>query len=307
MCSFAWLLTVLFAYPFLTAGKAVEADILVVEGWQSNEALAKAAREFRSGGYQTLITTGGRMMSSKYLKQHHELRYTMKSGGFPKGAELLINGSGIDYASFELSMCGSDGWETKVTGQPQHFTYEIPCEAASISIMSKNSREVDPETQNLFIKYVLIDWRNILSMDVTAERWVWQAVEGNGPMVGTGTLLITDHATKSRNELVALGIPEEQIMIAPGGGNGMHRTRQNANGLKRAIDREGLTGRAMNLFTTGIHARRSRMLYEQALGQEMGVVVAKDPRVSPFWWWLSPKNWWRVLKELAGCLYYQFA
>lgn len=299
-----WLFIVLFAYPFLAYEDNSGSVFLVVEGWQSDQALKAAAIEFQSGSYQKLITTGGRMTSSQYLKVDHELRFTTLEEALPAGAELLINGSGIDHASFKIAMCGEDGWETPVTGEPQQFKYTLPCAAQSISLISENSGSVDSGTQNLFIKYVWVGRRNILSKQVRAELWSWELDEATSAKLGTGVPLVIDHATKARNKLLALGISEDRIIVARGGGNGMHRTRQNAQGLNRKLESDALKGKDITLLTTGIHARRSRLLYERALGQDVGVMVVPDSRVSPAWWWLEPINWWRILRELGGCLYY---
>ena len=49
----------LTAYPFLALNRPVSADVLVVEGWVHDFAIAGAVAEFRNGGYRTVFTTGG--------------------------------------------------------------------------------------------------------------------------------------------------------------------------------------------------------------------------------------------------------
>lgn len=46
-------------FPFLAVTDRVESDVLVVEGWVPPFAIEAAAREFRSGAYSIVYTTGG--------------------------------------------------------------------------------------------------------------------------------------------------------------------------------------------------------------------------------------------------------
>jgi uncharacterized SAM-binding protein YcdF (DUF218 family) len=46
-------------YPFLATTQPVNADVLVVEGWVHQYAIQAAVREFRSGSYKRVLTTGG--------------------------------------------------------------------------------------------------------------------------------------------------------------------------------------------------------------------------------------------------------
>jgi uncharacterized SAM-binding protein YcdF (DUF218 family) len=47
------------AYPFLAVTDRVNADTLVVEGWVHEYAIRTAAKEFHSGDYKRVFTTGG--------------------------------------------------------------------------------------------------------------------------------------------------------------------------------------------------------------------------------------------------------
>lgn len=73
-----WLLTcgfvvtlVLFIFtqihPFLAVNAPISAELLIVEGWISDQALSSAITEFNQGGHQKLITTGGAMQLGYYL------------------------------------------------------------------------------------------------------------------------------------------------------------------------------------------------------------------------------------------------
>lgn len=50
---------VLGVYPFFAINRPVDARLLVVEGWVDHYAMKAAAAEFRSGGYERVLVTGG--------------------------------------------------------------------------------------------------------------------------------------------------------------------------------------------------------------------------------------------------------
>ncbi|MBT5986592.1 MAG: YdcF family protein, partial [Nitrospina sp.] len=60
----------LFVHPFLAPTKPVGGDILVVEGWLPDYALEKAKERFQQGGYQLLVTTGGKIGNGLHLSEY---------------------------------------------------------------------------------------------------------------------------------------------------------------------------------------------------------------------------------------------
>ena len=61
---------ILFIHPFLAPTKPVGGDILVVEGWLPDYALEKAKEQFQQGGYQLLVTTGGKIGKGYHLSEY---------------------------------------------------------------------------------------------------------------------------------------------------------------------------------------------------------------------------------------------
>ena len=61
---------ILFIHPFLAPIKPVGGDILVVEGWLPDYALEKAKERFQRGGYQLLVTTGGKIGRGYHLSEY---------------------------------------------------------------------------------------------------------------------------------------------------------------------------------------------------------------------------------------------
>ena len=65
------------------------------------------------------------------------------------------------------------------------------------------------------------------------------------------------------------------------------------------------TCQKVDVFTLGAHARRSRLLFEKALGDEvaMGVIAAPDQTYDQDHWWRSSNGVRTVLSELIAYLY----
>jgi hypothetical protein len=55
---------------FLSLNSPVPADILVVEGWIPDDAIALSIQEFKKGNYRQIITTGGPVDKGFYLVQY---------------------------------------------------------------------------------------------------------------------------------------------------------------------------------------------------------------------------------------------
>jgi hypothetical protein len=84
----------LFVHPFLAPIKPVGGDILVVEGWLPNYALEKAKEQFQQGGYQLLVTTGGKIGRGFHLSEYKtwaELAAsTLKNLDFPEDKIIAV-------------------------------------------------------------------------------------------------------------------------------------------------------------------------------------------------------------------------
>lgn len=68
-------LLVVQIHPFLSVNFPVKANVLVVEGWLPDYALAEVALEFDRGDYQTVIIVGGPLRHGYFLSQYKSYAY----------------------------------------------------------------------------------------------------------------------------------------------------------------------------------------------------------------------------------------
>jgi uncharacterized SAM-binding protein YcdF (DUF218 family) len=115
----------------------------------------------------------------------------------------------------------------------------------------------------------------------------------------------SSYAGMAERELIRLGIPNHIIIVAPSGDTERQRTYESAVAVLRVLQAKGIHPRAVNVFTKGSHARRSRLVFSKAFGPGIGVGVVSwtpsDSAALP--WWQSSDRAKDLLTETVGYLF----
>jgi len=74
-------------HGFLALSDPMPAEILVVEGWCSDDALQRAAEEFRAGNYRILVTTGIPLDHGNFLVAYTNYAYLARATLIKLGVE----------------------------------------------------------------------------------------------------------------------------------------------------------------------------------------------------------------------------
>ena len=108
------------------------------------------------------------------------------------------------------------------------------------------------------------------------------------------------YAGSARAALITAGIPEERITAVPAFGEPKSRSWANAHAFALQAHADGIT--ACDIATVGVHARRSRDLFQTACGPgvRVGVIALHDPYCTRGNWWKSYRGWYTLLKEVFG-------
>lgn len=132
--------------------------------------------------------------------------------------------------------------------------------------------------------------------DAGKYRWV----------VGTGPLSSNrwgsrqwSYAEEAAELLVRLGVPADRVLTARSAERDNHRSFAAAEATARVLAENGIAARHATVFTIGVHARRSRLLFARALGPSVRVgsiawVPPNDPK-GP--WWNSSERAQDLIKE----------
>jgi hypothetical protein len=104
------------------------------------------------------------------------------------------------------------------------------------------------------------------------------------------------------------GVPESRIIVATARNVERERTFESAIAVSRALRSEHLHPSAINVFTCGPHASRSRLVFTKVFQPETNVgVISWAPatyRREP--WWRSSDRAKDFLTETAGYFYETF-
>jgi uncharacterized SAM-binding protein YcdF (DUF218 family) len=105
--------------------------------------------------------------------------------------------------------------------------------------------------------------------------------------------------------LISFGVPRDLVVTASSEEVHRDRTFHAAITVKQWLQQHGLQTTSIDVVTVGAHARRSRLLYQKALGSwvEVGVIAVEDPRFDAKHWWRSSEGVRTVIDEFVAYLY----
>jgi uncharacterized SAM-binding protein YcdF (DUF218 family) len=106
-------------------------------------------------------------------------------------------------------------------------------------------------------------------------------------------------------KLINFGVPSDLVVTASYGEIHRDRTFHSAMAVKQWLHDQGLQTVSIDVVTVGPHARRSRLLYEKALGDavNVGVIAIEDRRFDPNHWWRSSEGVRTIVDESIAYLY----
>jgi uncharacterized SAM-binding protein YcdF (DUF218 family) len=100
----------------------------------------------------------------------------------------------------------------------------------------------------------------------------------------------------------------DAIVAVPTPGAVRDRTYSGAVGAQRWLAAHRPQVGAINVVTLGVHARRSRLLFEKAFGHDVtvGVIAVPDQDYDQNHWWKYSEGVKEVISESAAYLYARF-
>lgn len=120
----------------------------------------------------------------------------------------------------------------------------------------------------------------------------------------TGDLSDT-YASVAASSLRRLGIPADRLQMVPCGTTERGRTFASAVALREHLRSRQQPVPALNIVTEGPHARRTRLAYERAFGDDtaIGIISVKGLEYDAEHWWRSSEGMKEVISESAAYLY----
>jgi uncharacterized SAM-binding protein YcdF (DUF218 family) len=118
----------------------------------------------------------------------------------------------------------------------------------------------------------------------------------------SGLIGFADFAASSADYLIRAGVPPERIVAVPAPASAQDRTFLSAVKLRDWLENESRRYDAVDVLSSGTHARRSRRLFQQALGPDadVGVLSVQPSGYDPEAWWRSSAGVKTVLGEIIS-------
>ena len=109
-------------------------------------------------------------------------------------------------------------------------------------------------------------------------------------------------------EMVRFGVRSDLVVTTSSDEVQRDRTFHAAKSVRLWLREQGLRATSIDVVTIGPHARRTRLLYEKALGNEfrVGIIAVEDRRYDRQYWWRSSAGVRAVVGESIAYLYARF-
>jgi uncharacterized SAM-binding protein YcdF (DUF218 family) len=128
-----------------------------------------------------------------------------------------------------------------------------------------------------------------------------------GPVPGMGQY-INDYQTSASvgaERLIAFGLPTEVVQMVPSRLVDRDRTYSSALALRKWLQSHAPGVTAITVLTEDLHARRTRLLFQKALGRGMtiGIIAVANPDYDAHRWWRYSEGVRDVIGETIAYLY----
>ena len=131
-----------------------------------------------------------------------------------------------------------------------------------------------------------------------------------GPVSAVGSPAADDdtYAYVAASRLRKLGLERSVVQMVPANATDRDRTYSSAVALRKWLNERGVSPHSINVVTLGVHARRTRLLYEKAFGDDVtvGVIAVEDREYNPRRWWRYSEGVREVISEGVAYLYARF-
>jgi hypothetical protein len=116
------------------------------------------------------------------------------------------------------------------------------------------------------------------------------------------------YASVAASRFRKLGLEWPVVQMVPTQAMERDRTYSSAVALRKWLNERGISPHSINIVTLGVHARRTRLLYEKAFGGHVtvGVIAVENREYNPDRWWRYSEGVREVISEGVAYLYVRF-
>lgn len=155
-------------------------------------------------------------------------------------------------------------------------------------------------------------WVDLYAVRATADEFKSGNYERvfatGGPVSGSGgyTNDFNTSASLGAGRLLAAGLKPHVVQMVPSRITARDRTYSSAVALRTWCQENNVPLTSINVVTADVHARRTRLLYQKALGEgvKVGVISVPHPDYDASRWWSYSQG---VRSVLGECIAYVYA
>jgi uncharacterized SAM-binding protein YcdF (DUF218 family) len=126
--------------------------------------------------------------------------------------------------------------------------------------------------------------------------------------MGTSSSIYDTEAWQSAGSLRKAGLPTNEVHAVPSCFVGRDRTYNSALALRTWLREHALGVHSLNVLTEDAHARRTWLLFQEALGPDIkvGIISVPNPDYDARHWWRSSEGVREVIDESIAYVYAKF-
>lgn len=298
------------SYRLLYFNKPVNPGILVVEGWLSEDALQEACDEFKENDYKLILTTGfpnGErfiLASFSRLIVNLPVIFPVKTDGL-YNITLKIKGTeaGGEFAHFRAYADSIELGESFTTRKFKQYTYQIKLSSPPNQIVIEFDNDFLEKAKD---RNIIIDRISVNDYEVPVNTESTELFQRKNGTFTFKRKLSPSSAHDAAGYLVSAGIPDSLIVPVVTGKIRKSKTYSTALDVNEWLNNKPIYSQEpLNVFSQGIHSRRTWLSYHKVLSNrdQVGVITCRDPHFLPKSWWQSVRGWKEVLYETLGIVY----
>jgi hypothetical protein len=157
---------------------------------------------------------------------------------------------------------------------------------------------------------VVEGWMDAIELDGGIEAYrsggYERVVTTGGPIEGFERIDASQtYAERSRNYLVRHGVPADSVIAVPAPASLQNRSFLNAVMVREWVSQSGLAIDALDVFSSGVHGRRSWLLYAMAFDSPMriGILSGRPSNYDLDGWWRTSIGTKEVLGETIAWIW----
>jgi hypothetical protein len=290
--------------------KPVDAEIMIVEGWLPGYAFKMAIKEFHSGKYELMVTTGNDMSDEFMMGSGgnliFDLNWLKSKYNNKKTSSIRVNAFGTkadrQFPYFNILLNDTIIGGNFVRRKKNEYKYIIDIylyQIDKIKIDFINDTYTRWKDRNLIISSIVIE-----DIEIPARsHCVFYDINNLKNFTEYEPRFI-NYADYSAFCLRYLG-HNDSIVALPVLNSNINRTYSCAQSFNKWYLSSSFKGKPVNIVSLGPHSRRTWMTYRRVLGKnaDVGIIMVNNEKYNKNNWWKSLYGIKATIHEMASYIY----